>query len=203
MLDLKDKKILFELDKNARLSDSLIGKRVGLSQQVVNYRVKSLLNKGVIRNFYTVVNSSVLGYSFYKVYFKLQNLSSDTEHKIIDFLVKSKNLLWVGTCDGRWDLSISVLCKNVSEFNEFLREFIFRFSKHILYKDVIIVCKIPHFSRSFLLNKSFSEELMEFKNFDEKIELDNTDEKILSLISTNSRLSFLEISKKLIYLLML
>ena len=39
-LDLKDKKILFELDFDARQSYSEIAKKVRLSKQVVEYRIK-------------------------------------------------------------------------------------------------------------------------------------------------------------------
>jgi DNA-binding Lrp family transcriptional regulator len=39
-LDLKDKKILYELDFNARQSNASIGKKVGLSKDIVNRRVK-------------------------------------------------------------------------------------------------------------------------------------------------------------------
>ncbi|HLC80671.1 winged helix-turn-helix transcriptional regulator [Candidatus Woesearchaeota archaeon] len=38
-LDLKDKKILYELDLNSRATLNEISKKVGLSKQVVDYRV--------------------------------------------------------------------------------------------------------------------------------------------------------------------
>ena len=44
-LDLKDKKILLELELNSRQSFSSIAKKVGLSKEVVNYRVNKLIKK--------------------------------------------------------------------------------------------------------------------------------------------------------------
>ena len=41
-LDLKDRKILYELDLNCRQSNSQIGKKVGLKRDVVAYRIKKL-----------------------------------------------------------------------------------------------------------------------------------------------------------------
>ena len=42
-LDLKDRKILYELDLNCRQSNAQIGKKVGLSRKVVDYRIKRKL----------------------------------------------------------------------------------------------------------------------------------------------------------------
>jgi len=41
-LDLKDKKILYELDINSRQPNSEIAKKVGLSKQIVGLRIKKL-----------------------------------------------------------------------------------------------------------------------------------------------------------------
>ncbi|MFO7677029.1 MAG: AsnC family protein, partial [Thermoplasmatota archaeon] len=38
-LDLKDRKILYELDLDCRQSNSQIGKKVGLGRDVVSYRI--------------------------------------------------------------------------------------------------------------------------------------------------------------------
>ena len=41
-LDLKDRKILYELDRDSRRSFSQIGKNVGLKKDVIAYRIKKL-----------------------------------------------------------------------------------------------------------------------------------------------------------------
>jgi len=61
-LDLKDRKILYELDINSRQSFSQLGKKVGLHKDVVAYRVKKLQEKGIIKNFYTELNGYKFGY---------------------------------------------------------------------------------------------------------------------------------------------
>ena len=42
-LDLKDRKILYELDINSRQSNSEIAKKTGLSKQVIGLRIKKLV----------------------------------------------------------------------------------------------------------------------------------------------------------------
>jgi len=51
-LDLKDKKILYELDIDSRQSFRSIGRKVGLSKDVVASRVKKLQEIGIIKRFF-------------------------------------------------------------------------------------------------------------------------------------------------------
>ena len=54
-IDKKDMKILANLFVNSRQSDSSIAKKVRLSKQVVNYRIKNLIDKGIIKTFRTII----------------------------------------------------------------------------------------------------------------------------------------------------
>ena len=90
-LDLKDKKILYELDLNSRATLNEIAKKVGLSKQVVDYRLKNLIKESAIKQFYTVINFSKLGYTQYKLYLKFQNVNPETEKEIIAYWVNNKN----------------------------------------------------------------------------------------------------------------
>ena len=71
LLDIKDKKILSELDKNARQSNSQIGKKVRLSKEVVKYRIDKMVENGLIFRFHTVINYFKLGIQKFKVYLRL------------------------------------------------------------------------------------------------------------------------------------
>ena len=71
-IDKKDLRILYELDKNARQPVSKIAKRVALSNEVTAYRIKRLEKIGLIKGYYTIIDYSLLGYTDYKVLFKLK-----------------------------------------------------------------------------------------------------------------------------------
>jgi len=75
LLDKKDKKILYYLDFDSRQTLSQLAKKVGLSKQVIDYRIKSLVKRKIISQFYTVINISKMGYGQYKFYFKFQNVN--------------------------------------------------------------------------------------------------------------------------------
>lgn len=196
-LDLKDRKILYALDINARQPDLKIAKKVGLSQQAVNYRIRNLVRRGIIREFYTVINIAKLGYTYYKVYFKLQNITPEKEREIIDFLVNHNNLIWIGTCSGRWDISVSILAKNIIQFNRIVRAITNEFSEYIQSKDILTVSELPHFTRAYLLEKESNIELIEFSSEPEETRLDETDKKIISRIAVNAGFSYPELARDL------
>src|SRR3989344_4558251 len=76
-LDAKDRKILYELDINSRQASSKIAKKVGLSKQVVNFRIKRLIKEKLISFFYTVIDISKLGFAVHKIFLRLQNIDSE------------------------------------------------------------------------------------------------------------------------------
>ena len=82
-LDLKDRKILYELDVNARQSASGIGKKVGLIKQVVTYRINKLLDIGIIQKFYTILDTSKLGLTTYKIFLRLQKTNVTKQNDIL------------------------------------------------------------------------------------------------------------------------
>jgi len=57
-LDLKDRKILYELDLNSRQSFRSIGRKVGLSKDIVASRVKKLQEEGIIIRFNTLIDKN-------------------------------------------------------------------------------------------------------------------------------------------------
>ncbi len=82
-IDLKDRKILYELDLDCRQSNTQIGKKVGLKKDVVSYRIKRMQDEGIITNFWTAINTFKLGYQVYRIYINFQYVSSQIKEKII------------------------------------------------------------------------------------------------------------------------
>ncbi len=60
-LDEVDRKILRELQKDARAAFKTIGKEVGVSEATVFVRVKKLQEKGVLRGFMAIVDPKAVG----------------------------------------------------------------------------------------------------------------------------------------------
>jgi Lrp/AsnC family transcriptional regulator, leucine-responsive regulatory protein len=60
-LDIKDRKILALVQRDGKLPQAEIAKRVGLSAAAVNERLKKLENAGVIRRYVAVVDPHAVG----------------------------------------------------------------------------------------------------------------------------------------------
>ncbi len=190
-LGVKDWKILAELDKDCRQSDARIGKKVGLSQQVVSYRVNRLIDGGVIRQFYTVIDLTKLGYSIYKAYFNLQIITKETEEDIKKFIINHKNIVWAGVLDGTWDLSMTVAAKSAKEFDTILKKFTSRFNDHIFNKTVLLVVE----ASDFIIGYNEETKMVDLGIDDNIVDIDDMDCRILSFIAVNARMPYVELAK--------
>jgi len=196
-LDFYDKKILYELDLNARISDSELAKKTNLSREIVRYRINKLEKEGIIRGYSTIVNTMKLGYLMYRTYFKFSNINLQKEKEIIDYLQSKVN--WVTKVEGNWDLGIMIFVKSVYDYDNFVSEFKRQYGNYISKSWVATMTKLWHFKRGYLLDKKDSNDfiLMGLKTNDVIVDLDDIDNKILSILVDNARMRFLEIAKKL------
>ncbi|MFC1682366.1 Lrp/AsnC family transcriptional regulator [Nanoarchaeota archaeon] len=193
-IDLKDKKILTLLDENARLTNSQIARKVGLSKPAVEYRLKRFEKNKFIFAYYTVVDFTKLGYSQYKIYFKFQNTDLEEEKRIINYWLKEKTSVWVAQIRGKWDLAVSILAKSNFEFGKTLNQFMNKFSKFILEKDVLLTEYSPIYTREYLTETKSSEFVYGIPS--RIYELDETDNKILRELSNNARINIIDLSEK-------
>ena len=193
-LDLKDKKILTLLDENARYSNSQIARKVKLSKPSVEYRIQRLLKNKAIFNFYTIIDFTKLGYSQYKIYFKFQNTNIETEKQITNYWIKNNNSVWIAQIRGRWDLAVSIITKSNFEFGKILSEFMNKFSKYILEKDILLTEYSPIYAREYLTQTQQSE--FTYGKPSQEIKLDETDKKILKELATNARIPILKLAEK-------
>ncbi len=196
-LDFKSRKILYELDINARRSCSQIGKKVGLSKDTVNSKIKKMEGLGIIKGYYTVLNISKLGYLDFRVFLKLYNASPKKEEEIINYLIKHPQVGWLVSVNGNWNLNMLVWAKSVYEYKKFWNEFMERYGDFVLKNWVSVITQLIHYKKSFLVDGERNNFEPEISGGESVCNLDNTDIKILQILSVDSRIPLLEISKKL------
>ncbi|MBU1135234.1 MAG: Lrp/AsnC family transcriptional regulator [Nanoarchaeota archaeon] len=196
-LDLKDRKILYELDGNSRQSFHKIAKKVGLSKDSVIYRVKRLQREGIIKQFHTLINVGKLGTISFRLYLKLQNTTPEKEQEIIEFLKEQRVVNWLVSIDGEYNLGIWALTKSIKKMNDLWKELLEKYMDYIDKRWLTIFTKVSYFPRAYLLEKEKNLDEYTFVTEQDEIKLDKTDLKILKLIAPNSRISVLEIAKQL------
>jgi len=111
-LDVKDRKILYQLDLDSRQSFRSLGKKVGLSKDVVTGRVKKLQEKGVIKGFRAIVDYSRVGFNLYRFYFSFQNVSPELKQEIISYFFKNKYSTDIVSLEGKFDLLVAICVQN-------------------------------------------------------------------------------------------
>ena len=79
-LDSKDKKILYLLHQNCRLSNTKISKLVGLSKDGVKYKINKFIKTGLIKGFFLNLRTIEMGYPTYVVYFRFNNRWDINKH---------------------------------------------------------------------------------------------------------------------------
>ena len=107
-MDLKDRRILYQLDLDSRQPLTEIGKKVGLKKDVVSYRIKRLQEEGIIKNFWTLIDSYKLGYIVFRFYLVYQYVNQDIKDKIIKYLVQDKHTFVINSYIGRYELITNV-----------------------------------------------------------------------------------------------
>jgi DNA-binding Lrp family transcriptional regulator len=193
-VDSKDKKILFELDFHARDSNSAIAKKVRLSKQGIDYKIKTLQKKGVIKGFSPVINGNQLGYFYCRLFLKFQNLTKEKENEIIAYFVSSPKCKWLLKAEGSYDLLSATWTKSLREFKDFSDAIVEKFGSHIKEKKESLGIKLTHFQARYLLGTQQSEEF-----FSEETEkptlLDEVDMKIMHAVSSDSRMPIVQIAR--------
>lgn len=197
-LDVKDKKILFELDADSKQSFQEIGKKVRLSKDSVFYRIKNLEKKGVIQRYQTLIDVGKLGYMSFRIFYRLQNVDSITEREIIEFLKNQKIVVWMVSIEGYWDINTWILCREISELEDFWKKFTSKYLNYLADKQLSIFTDITYFSRAYLLDGKKNKTAIKFVTTPKRdIKVDKTDFKILEALNLNARMSILDISEKI------
>ena len=210
-IDLKDRKILTVLSRNCRLTPTQIAKQVGLSKEVVLYRMKNLEKKGIIRGYITVMNPVKIGLQIFVVYLQTQNMSQEKEGEFINRLTKHPSTHYIVHGLGKYDFTFDIIASSINEFDKILREILKDFNDYIkLYEiaPVVDVVRYSHlvdsFSEDIKLNAikyvsdaSFMKDLpAEIDYTQDALKIDKTDMAILSQLSENARVQFKELAEK-------
>ncbi len=197
-MDSKDKRLLYFLDLKSRIKDTELAKELKTSKHVVNYRIKRLIEDGVIKQFQTVLNLEKLGINLYaSIYFKLRETDKNKEKKILDYLVNNKKVSYVGLIGGRYDLSIVLASHNIKELDKKLNQIVEEYPGELGEYEVSLRTFGAKFPKKFLLETKDTESKKILSEIGGVEQIDSLDRKILKILSINSRESLVKISEKL------
>lgn len=195
-IDKTDSKILYELDMNCRQSNSQIAKKIRVSKDVINYRIRKLEEAGIIEGYRTVIDTSKLGYLTYRIYLKFQDIHKEIEDELIEYLKQKPNVWWIGKLAGRVNFVFAIWVKSPREFYDFWINFLQRYRKYIKQETISTFIEYIHYRRAYLLNLDRDETKTEIIGGGKEIKHDKTDLDILALLAKNARMALLDIARE-------
>lgn len=196
-LDLTDKKILYDLHLNGRASYAEIGKAVRLSKQAVKGRIELLENAGIIKHYFALIDIHRMGYTFYRLDLKLQNMTEPKEKEIIQFILQLPKVIWLAEIHGKWDIAVIFLTKDIIEIDNNIKNIRWKFYKYIQDQSFSICTSHTRYKYGFLLDKAKEgKEVFMGREFHEH-KMSETEKKVLALLAKEGRLPLTALAQKL------
>lgn len=186
-VDLYDKKILHHLDLDSRATAAKISRQVNLSKENVNYRIKRLQRD--ILTFRTLLNASVFGYTYYRIYIKLQSYAN--EARIMEFL--KENSTNIRLLSGNYNLVFTTIQKTKKDLRSFLLQLGEVLEKQIQEKNICIISRTQNFTKKMLYFEGTNRKRLDHDEPGE--EIDDIDKSIISYLSLKPRAPFTEIAE--------
>lgn len=121
-LDELDQKIIQLLVKNARMSYSDIGEKIGISRVAVKARIQALENKGIIEEYTTIINPQKISGAV-SCYFEIET-KPDYFKEVTDILNKSSIVTQIYRVTGRDKLHVHAVASSNEEREHFLHDVI-------------------------------------------------------------------------------
>lgn len=193
-IDNSDLKMLFELEKNSRITDTSLGKLIHKSKETARYRIDKLKDEGYLKGYTIFIDPSALGYYSGKIYLKLAN-NKKRKEELISKIKSDPNVFWLGTADGAWDVGITYYVKKQSEFYDKKNELFADFHDIILNTDTGVLVKV-HVGNKIFLSKS-KRSIITLWDKSKFFEIDEIEKNLIYELFSNSRMSLVNLSTKL------
>jgi DNA-binding Lrp family transcriptional regulator len=196
-IDVKDRRILYELDVNSRQSFRNIGRKVGLSKDVVASRVKKLIEQGIIIRFFAYYDILHLGYNFLRFYFKFQYATPDIKNEIINHFMNNEHVNNLFSTDGSYDLGVLMMVKNISDIYPLWRTTLEKYGDYFSTQVFSAYMGESIYGHGFLLEGIEKLQRTPLRKNLGKVTIDTLDVDILKILSVDSRTPTVEIANKL------
>ncbi|MCR4368854.1 MAG: Lrp/AsnC family transcriptional regulator [archaeon] len=215
-IDQIDKKILYCLCHNARLSYSVIAQNAKISRESVKARMEKMKKDRVLLNLTTIMNSPYFGLNFYTVYLNFNRLDTTKAKQLDKFIQKHPSAIWVNRCLGRWDYALLLLAKNSMDIAEIIGGIKSKFKG--LVKEIDFDEVLYEYNYTALIGEFFEgtqigpprvtkegssfyrvldKESTNYPRDFGKATIDKADARILELLGENCRMSLQKMGKRL------
>ncbi len=197
-LDVKDKKLLYYLSTDSRLSYTQLSKKISLSKNTVKYRIQRLKDKGIITKFASIINLGSINLTTVALLLRF-NEDIYENPSIIEYFKNHNKVNWVASLSGQWDIFAEFIVPNITSIEEILDNIILRFGNLLNTYQIFFSSfplRVEHLTSDFYKDLQIKE--VQKKQRTKNIyKIDEIDKKILQVLNEDSSLSLLKIAEKL------
>ncbi len=209
-MDKRDLQLMEILAQNCRISHTTLAQALRVSKDTVAYKIKKLEETDYLTQYVLFIDARVLGLTRYHLLIQFD--AGIDKQATYDKIINHKNVMWVNTFIGRFDIQIIVDAHDGFHLNK-IREELFELCEHKVKEYIVLTClydleftqlnpvldlKTPFQKK---LDHSFSE-LLTTRNFPVKPTFvkytpTKTETEILKILADNPRESLTNISRQL------
>ncbi len=191
-MDKLDRKLIEELDMRPDASISSVAKKLRVSPQVADYRLKRLIEQKVVLKFGTIVNLKALGLEQYRIFFTLGAKKNFSNEDVFGYLKKRKGVYWACRVGGKYDLHVVLFAKDYTEFDNFMDDINKQFPG--LIQDTKACYGLEHriYHHKYM---GGGDSCFSYSSSDALVDVDAIDLDILRMLKDDCRLSSLDIAK--------
>jgi Lrp/AsnC family transcriptional regulator, leucine-responsive regulatory protein len=141
-----DYKILELIKLDARISLIELAKKTGLTAPGVKYKLKMLVEIGVIKHFSPMFSISDLNYQWHQVFLRF---SGSNRANFLSYVRNHPNITWYEKYIGKWNFMISVFSEDNFKFNKIIDEIHNNFPENIISYEIVNIFGQLKFSPIF------------------------------------------------------
>jgi len=146
ILDKKDREILMILQKNSRETLTKIAKKVNLSIDSVNNRIKEMQRKGIFSFDMLNINPQALGFPLVAdVKIKLHNITEKEKTSFLNHLKAHPRVIDLLSIMGDYDITCVLIAKDANELDKISLEVRQRYSSIISDWRSVLILKTHKF----------------------------------------------------------
>jgi len=144
-LDPLDRKIVGLLSDNSDLSYNELAEKAKTTADTAFYRVKKLIDEGVIRKFVPIVDLEKIGFQNYIILLKLSDVSEEKFDSLREYLVNNRSINFTFRTAG--ELGVVIFCAYKTNWNldDFLTNLVSSFGDIVREQEVLIISETLKF----------------------------------------------------------
>lgn len=196
-LDLKDRKLIFAMEQDARQTNAALAKHIGLTPEAVQYRIERLLKRGVLKFFMGYINFAKLGFVDYGLFITTQRMSRAQEQDFVEFMLQYPYCPYFCKSGGTYDFVVDLLARNPIALMDLVTELTNRFGDFIHQQEIVTRISAHHFPKQYLLDATAAPPPSVYFGgpLDQQVQIDQTDDEILRRLAVNSRAKVVDIAQ--------